>query len=348
MAGFSTLVVRAQDLASRADEYMQAQVKDRRFMGSVLVGQNSKVLFARGYGLANAEWNIPNTSRTKFRIGSLTKQFTAAAILLLEEQEKLQTQDPVFRYLSGLPAAWQPITLHQLLTHTAGVPNYTSSLGIFSLNRVGSSPWQLLHLVRNAPLSFPPGTKLAYSNSGYILLGLVVEKTSGESYAAFLQHHIFSPLAMRNSGYDSHTAVLSERAAGYRLKDGRLENADFLDMTVPFAAGGLYSTVEDLFAWSEALAGGRLLSDASRRKMFALYPETAAAGQHYGYGVVLSEKFGQPLYYHGGGIHGFASALQRYPRAGLTVIVLSNVESVKSWDVATGLATLLLQPDAQR
>jgi CubicO group peptidase (beta-lactamase class C family) len=172
---------------------------------------------------------------------------------------------------------------------------------------------------------------------------MVVEKASGSDYASFLQQNIFTPLKLNDTGYDVRSNILPGRANGYRFKNGKLENAAYVDVSIPFAAGGIYSTVRDLYEWSEAVATGRFLSDDSRRRMFTIYPEAANYGAHYGYGVVIAEKFGQPLYYHGGGINGFTSAIQRYPKSNVCVVVLSNQDEIKSWDVASSLAGLLLE-----
>jgi D-alanyl-D-alanine carboxypeptidase len=332
------------DFPARADALMNSLVGRDKFSGSVLVARNGKVLFEKGYGLANREWNVPNSPLTKFRIASLTKQFTAAAILLLQEQGRLKVTDAISSYVADLPPAWRQITIHQLLTHTSGLPEYTSPPEIEkTFNLTGASPEQLLSLVRSQPLIFAPGTKLVYCNTGYLLLGMIIERASGSDYASFLKQSIFTPLLLNDTGYDMRSQILPGRASGYRVKDGRLENAGYVDASVPFAAGGIYSTVRDLYQWNEALATGRLLSAESRRQMFTTYPEAAGYGAHYGYGVVITEKFGQPLYYHGGGINGFASAIQRYPKSNVCVVVLSNEEEIKSWDVATSLAGLLLE-----
>jgi D-alanyl-D-alanine carboxypeptidase len=322
---------------------MKSLVERDKFSGSVLVAQNGKVLFEKGYGLANREWNIPNSPLTKFRIASLTKQFTAAAILVLQERGKLQVTDTVSSYVADIPPAWRQITIHQLLTHTSGLPEYTRPPEIEkTLNLTGASPEQLLNLVKSQPLSFAPGTNMAYCNTGYLLLGMIIEKASGLDYASFLRQSIFTPLRLSDTGYDVRSDILTGRANGYWVKNGKLENAGYVDASVPFAAGGIYSSVGDLYRWSEALATGRLLSDDSSRQMFSIYPEAAGDGAHYGYGVVIAERFGQTLYYHGGGINGFTSAIQRYPKSNICVVVLSNEEEIKSWDVATSLAGLLL------
>ena len=338
-----TAPVFAQDVAPRAEVYMREWVTREQFTGAVLIAKNGRILFERGYGLANREWATPNSPRTRFRIASLTKQFTAAAILLQQQRHQLSVQDRVSQYLANLPAAWQMITIHQLLTHTSGIANYTDSPEVRKLDLLGSTPRQLIDLVKVLPLQFPPGTKMVYCNTGYVLLGMVIEKVSGLRYEDYLRRNIFEPLHLRDTGYDLAEHILAERAAGYMMKDGRWLNATRVDASVPFSAGGLYSTVEDLFKWNEALASDRLLSSDSRKQMFTVYPEAEGyGGQHYGYGIVITEKFGQSLWYHGGGISGFSSAIHRYPQSRITVVVIANSEGVKSWDVATGLAALLI------
>lgn len=327
-------------LFEREDAYIRSEVATHLFRGAVLVGIDGKVVFEKAYGIADEEWRANNTVHTKFRIGSLSKQFTAACILLLQERGRLNVSDPVSRYLSGLPQSWQAITIHQLLTHTSGIPDYTGSPEFRRIKRTGATPRQMTELVADKPLDFPPGTNWSYSNTGYILLGMVIEKISGLPYNEFLKKQILDPLGMSNSGYDRATDIIKERASGYQKKDGRLENADFLDMSVPYAAGDIYSTVEDMYRWNEALAeDGKLLSAASREQMFTEYTEAAHEGQHYGYGVVISHlKFGKLLYYHGGGVEGFSSVIQRYPRDRVCIVVLSNFDSYKPWELGDHIA----------
>lgn len=332
-----------ETFTKRAEATIKNFKQNTEFSGAVLIGQNGKVLFEKAYGRANREWNIPNTTQTKFRIASLTKQFTAAAILILQDRGQLRVRDPISRYLADLPPEWQQITIHQLLTHTSGLPEYTSPPEIEkTFNLTGATPQQLVDLVKQQPLRFSPGTKLLYSNTGYLLLGMIIEKVSRQDYPTFLKQNIFIPLQLNQTGYDFRADILPERASGYRIRNGRVENAGYVDASIPFAAGGLYSTVSDLYKWNEALATGRLLSVESRRAMFTPYPEAELSGMHYGYGIVIAEKFGELRYYHGGGIQGFASAIERYPKSNICVVVLSNEEEVKSWELSVSLAGLLL------
>jgi len=272
-------VVSAQTDDSRhvfelVDAYVTAEAAEHSFRGAVLVGMNGKVVFEKAYGVADEEWNAHNTTTTKFRIASLSKQFTAACVLLLQERGRLKVQDPVSRYLAGLPERWQSITIHQLLTHTSGAPNYTDSSQLPKINRTGATPQEMIALVADKPLDFKPGSQWHYTNTGYILIGMIIEKVSGQSYADFVKSNIFERLGMTNSGYDRATDILKERASGYQIKDGILTNADFIDMTIPYAAGGIYSTVEDMYGWNEAMAqDGKLLAANSLKQMFTEYPE---------------------------------------------------------------------------
>ena len=231
------------------DQIVTSYVTSGKFMGSVLVARGDQILLNKGYGSANLEWNIPNDPSTKFRLGSLTKQFTAASILLLEERGKLSVSDPVKKYLPDAPAAWDKITLYNLLTHTSGIPSFTGFPDYAESEPFATTPANLVARFRDKPLEFEPGTKWNYSNSGYALLGYLIEKVSGESYADFVQKNIFTPLGMKDSGYDSASAIIPHRASGYVAGPQGRENAGFIHMSVPFAAGALYSTTEDLLKW---------------------------------------------------------------------------------------------------
>jgi CubicO group peptidase (beta-lactamase class C family) len=233
----------------------------------VLVARGDMILFSKAYGSANLEWNIPNTATTKFRIASVTKQFTAAATLLLEERGKLRIDEPVRTYHPDAPAAWDKITLFHLLAHTSGIPDYTTLSEYDSLRTIRTTPKQLVRRFRDRALDFAPGTQMRYSNSGYVLLGAILEKTSGASYAQFVQENIFTPLGMKDSGYDSSSTIIARRAAGYEASRNGPVNARYLDMSIPFAAGALCSTTEDLLRWQRALFGGKVLSAASMKKM---------------------------------------------------------------------------------
>jgi CubicO group peptidase (beta-lactamase class C family) len=323
------LLAAAQDTA-RMEQLVSARVADKSFMGAVLVARGDEVILSKGYGFANLEWNIPNTPTTKFRLGSITKQFTAAAILLLAEQGKLTLEDTVKKHWPGAPAAWDAITLFDLLTHTSGIPNVTSDAEFLQWKMHPSTPEQTLAHVRDKPLEFTPGERMSYTNSGYVLLGYLVERISGQSYASFMRDNVFKPLGMNDSGYDVSATILPQRAAGY---SPGMVNAPYTDMTVPHGAGGLYSTTEDLLRWTQGLFGGRLLSAASLEKM------TTPFKSDYAFGVAVNEAGGRKSISHGGGIEGFNTQLTYYPDSQVTVAVLANVNG----NVPTQLAGQLGQ-----
>src|SRR5499426_1324445 len=290
------LAQEAAPIASKLDEYLSAAAK-KDFTGSALVARDGKVILSKGYGMANAEWDVPNTPQTKFRLGSITKQFTAASILLLQERGKLGVRDPVCKYIAECPKAWEPITIHHLLTHTSGIPSYTdvkSPEEFRKLSLTSVTPAGFVDSFKGKPLEFPVGEKMKYNNSGYFMLGYIIEKVSGQSYEAFLQENIFTPL--------------------------KIVNSDYLDMTVPYAAGSLYSTVEDLFAWNEALFSDKLLSAKSREAMMTVDKN------NYAYGLVVTQQHNRKMVSHGGGINGFNTILARFPEEKITIVVLRNAD----------------------
>ncbi|HTD97196.1 MAG TPA: serine hydrolase domain-containing protein, partial [Edaphobacter sp.] len=197
----------ASDPVARMQQVVQSFVDNKTFMGAVLVEKDGKLLINQGYGSADLEWKIPNSPTTKFRLGSLTKQFTSASILLLEERGKLKVEDPVSKYMPDAPASWQKITIYNLLTHTSGIPNFTGFPDYSPTEWKDTNPTELVARFRDKPLDFEPGSKFSYSNSGYVLLGYLLEKISGQSYADFLKQNIFTPLGMADTGIDSNTAI---------------------------------------------------------------------------------------------------------------------------------------------
>ncbi|MBL8207712.1 MAG: serine hydrolase [Blastocatellia bacterium] len=314
------LNISAQDTNAKFDEYLTALTKQDRFMGSVLVARDGKVVFSKGYGMANLEFDIPNTPQTKFRLGSVTKQFGAASILLLQERGKLSVQDPICKYVENCPKTWEPITVHHLLSHTSGIPNFTNFPEYPKTMMIPATMDSLLARFKDKPLDFQPLEKWNYSNSGYVLLGHIIEKASGESFESFLQKNILTPLKMQNSGYDLHRKILKNRATGYSPSGNGKANSEIIDMTIPHAAGAMYSTVEDLFLWNEALFGDKLLSAKSREAM------TTVVKNNYGYGLTIDKMHNRQAVSHGGGINGFNTYLARFPEEKVTVVVLRNVD----------------------
>jgi CubicO group peptidase (beta-lactamase class C family) len=335
LAAYVPQGVAAQDsIPPRIEGYMHALVALDRFSGAVLVARDGRVLYEAGFGLADTEWNVPNSPDTKFRIGSLTKQFTAMAILILAERGRLRLTDGVCSYLVSCPDRWRAITIRELLTHTSGIPDYVSAPAFEHIEMVPTTPRALVDRFRGRPLRFAPGSRFEYSNSGYVLLGLVIERASGQSYEAFLQHAIFDVLHLKNTGYDNQARILYRRASGYAKHGDTLENAPPIDPSVAYAAGALYSTVEDFKTWDDALYTERLVSRAALDDMFT--PRMGVSG----YGWAIGTLFNRRMEHHNGEISGFVSNIARFPEQHVLVVVLGNREGVQVDNITRDLAAI--------
>lgn len=330
------LSAHAQDPTARMQQIIQASVDNKAFMGTVLVAKDGKTIINQGYGSADLEWNIPNTPSAKFRLGSLTKQFTAASILLLEERGKLKVEDPVSKYIPAAPAAWSKITIYNLLTHTSGIPSFTSFPDYATTEWKDTTPTELVARFRDKPLDFEPGAKFSYSNSGYVLLGYLIEKISGQTYADFLQQNIFTPLNMTDTGIDSNAAIIPQRAQGYTPSKQGIHHSGYISMTIPLSAGAIYSTTGDLLKWEQALYGGKLLTPASLTKM------TTPFKSDYAFGLSVRTVDGHKLITHNGGIEGFNTSLNYYPDDKLVVVVLSNLNGNAPDQIANNLGKVAL------
>ncbi len=334
----------AQQIAAKVDEYLNAAVKFNHFSGSVLVARDGQPVISKGYGMANYELNVPNTPQTVFRIGSITKQFTAMAIMMLQERGKLNVNDPICKYLENCPAAWQPVTIRHLLTNTSGILSYTDLPDTQKVSVQPSTFAELVNLFRDKPLEFTPGEKFAYSNSGYYLLGLIIEKTSGKPYAEFLRENVFTPLGMKNSGYDDSHTLLPNRANGYEWAGKTFVNANYIDMGFAYSAGALYSTTGDLLLWDKALYTEKLVSRKSLDEMFTPFREMVRdgwGGYAYAYGWFIGKQSGRQVSRHDGGIKGFSTDIIRFPSERVTVIVLNNNQTVIPYRVANDLSAIV-------
>ncbi len=318
VSGLAQSAVSQPDISTKADEYMNAVWQTKKVGGSVLIAKSGKVLLQKGYGFANAETKAANDPALRYRIGSLTKQFTSAAIMLLQESGKLSVQDNACKYIENCPDSWKSITIHQLLTHTSGIPNITALPDWPTKKKEDLSTVQVIDLVRSMPLRFAPGSDFEYSNTGYILLGLIIEKVSGKPYAEFMRAKIFDPLKLADTGYDDGKQTGKNFASGYSKRGRDVAPADVINMKAPFSAGALYSTVGDLYRWSEALNTTKLLSQKSLDAVFK--PEK----RNYAYGWGVSTHNGRAIQSHTGGIDGFSSYIIRVPADNSVIIVLLN------------------------
>lgn len=329
--------VRAQSI----DDFVNQQMAQRHIPGlAVAVIRNGQVVVAKGFGKANVELDVPVTENTVFQLASVTKQFTATAILLLVQEGKLGLDDKVSGRLPNLPATWANVTIRQLLTHTSGIKNYTETKDFGKRSRYDYTQDEMLKLVTDAPLDFPSGSKFNYSNTGYFLLGMVIEKVSGRSYGEFVQQRIFQPLGMTATRFNDIHDLIKNRAAGYSWDGKVLQNADFVSPTQPFAAGALVSTITDLIKWDAALNSDKILPKAVLESMWTPTKLTDGAESGYGFGWGVQTNKGHRIVGHGGGIDGFSTEIQRLVDDTVTVIVLANSDSAQTQRIAQGIVAL--------
>lgn len=347
---FSSNISFAQDKTRQIDELLNTYHQYGQFNGSVLVAENGKILLKKGFGSANMEWNIPNQTDTKFRLGSITKQFTALLIVKLAEDGKIKLDVPITTYLPDYPkTTGDKITIHHLLTHTSGIPNYTSFPDFFKdKSRNPYTPEEFVKTFSSLPLEFTPGEKFRYSNSGYFVLGYIIEKVTGKTYEQYLQETVFTPLKMVNSGYDHSDVILKNRAAGYEKEGKNFSNTPYIDMSIPYAAGSLYSTVEDLYLWDQALYTNKLLSPTSMELLFKSYISTGGK-DFYGYGWFISEKDNGKntsklkIVEHGGGINGFNTNIVRIPADKNLIVLLNNTGGTVLNEMSNAITAILYQ-----
>lgn len=315
--------------ADKVDDYIEAQMRQLHIPGlSLAVVRAGQTVKLRAYGLANVELNAPVTQDTIFEIGSITKQFTATAIMMLVEDGRVGLDDKISKYLDGLPAAWGGVTIRHLLTHSSGIQNYLLAPGLFEATaRPGQSHDDIARLffARLQELDFQPGATWAYSNTGYLLLGNVIEKASGKSYWEFLEERIFRPLGMKASRSGEPAAIISGRAAGYEWTGNSFRNRAALTENA-YGAGSIVSTAGDMAKWDAALYGEQLLKRTSLNQMWT--PAKAAGGAlapfNYGFGWFVDTYHGHRVVAHTGGTPGFSSAIYRFVDDRLTVIILTN------------------------
>lgn len=329
-----------REINKNVDEYMKAAVEFERFSGSILIARNGKPIVSKGYGMANVEFDAPNTPQTVFRLASVTKQFTATAIMILQERGRLSVNDSVCKHLAECPPAWQPITIRHLMTMTSGLPNLSGrDLGALSGLPV---PWeQWFVAIKAKPLVEVPGETFRYNNNGYTVLGLIIERLSGKTYGEFLQENIFAPLGMNRTAYEDPTRIIKNRATGYRYLPGEpVANVPYAEMIRLYAAGGVYSTTEDLLKWDQALYTEKILSRKSIDEMATPFREMFP-GKGYGYGLWRSQQNGRTEIAHGGNLAGFITYLARFPNEKVTVIVLSNNGRGSSLKISRVLSSIV-------
>ena len=308
---------------------------------AVLVAQKGKIIYQKAVGMADIELGVPLRTDHVFRIGSVSKQFTAMAILQLMEQGKLSLEDDITKFIPDYPTTGKHITVEHLLTHTSGIKSYTDMKEWDDMTRRKDfTPGELVDYFKNQPMDFEPGTKWQYNNSGYILLGFIIEKVSGITYQEYIIKNMFQPLGMTHSYYGDVKPLIKNRANGYSQSDvsGTYANAEYLSMTQPYAAGSLLSTVEDLYTWTKALHNGKVVKSESFKKAITPYILPSGSNTHYGYGLSTGNLLGVTTIEHSGGINGFLSNLVYVPGDDVCVAILTNCDG----EPPSGLADKIL------
>lgn len=311
-------------LESAIDNLMNSQFKPQEPGASVIVVKDGQIIFRKGYGLANVELGVAVEPDMIFRIGSITKQFTAVAVLMLEEQGKLSVKDDLTKYFPDYPTQGKKITVEHLLTHTSGIKSYTSLPEWLPQWRKDFKVEELIALFKDKPMDFAPGDSWNYNNSAYFLLGAIIEKVSGQAYGDFIEKNIFAPLGMKHSFYDSTERLIMRRVAGYSKKGNDFVNCAYLSMTQPYAAGSLISSVDDLALWDAALYTDKLVKQETLKRAWTPAKLNDGKWTHYGYGWAVNEYEGHRMISHGGGINGFITHFRRLPDDKLFVSVLTN------------------------
>ncbi|MFD2446490.1 serine hydrolase domain-containing protein [Bacillus sp. CGMCC 1.16607] len=324
------------EISSQLKRYMDGLADNNYFNGAVLVGYKGEILLKEGYGQASYQYSIPNNTTTKFRIGSLTKAFTAMAILMLHEQGRLKLTDSLVQHLPEF-RDWEAVTIHHLLSNTSGIPCFTSFPDYWTKTmRLPATIAQFFESIKEMPLEFTPGEKMEYSNSGYLILTAIIEKISGQSYADYLQDSIIVPLGLTNTGVDNGRTIVESLATGHTVWE-RVVHTDFIDMSFPLGVYGMYSNLEDLYKWSQALQRSELLDEKLQQQMFT--------GNPYGYGWFL-EELPEKKASHFGDINGFVSYFEINLHQDLTVIVLSNINITPVSQMSQDLANIVLGKSA--
>jgi CubicO group peptidase (beta-lactamase class C family) len=329
-------------IIQKIDSIAAAPTKSGNVAGiAIAVVKGRDTLLMKGYGYADLENQVPVTPQTVFRIGSVTKQFTSAAIMKLIEQGKLSLDDDITKYLPQVPTHGRKILVRHLLNHTSGIPSYTDVREFGAKARMDLPHDSLLAVVAKDSLQFEPGSHFYYNNTGYYILGMLIEKLTGRTYADHLSETQFTPNGLASTTYCDTKRIITHRAHGYQRGRGGLENADFLSMDLPYAAGSLCSTVGDLVAWTRRLHGGAIVTPASFRQMTTPAKLTSNRHMPYGYGLMPDTLGAHRSVAHGGGINGFISSLIHFPDDSLTIAVLANTTPAPSDQIAANVARVV-------
>jgi CubicO group peptidase (beta-lactamase class C family) len=344
---FATRLFAGDQPTDPVSAFVRSEMQNQHIPGlTLLVSKNGKPIRTEGYGVSNLELNVPARPETIFQSGSVGKQFTATAVMMLVEAGKVGLEDPLTKYFPEAPSSWREVTVRELLSHTAGFTDYPKEFD----ERKDYTEEELLKIVEAIPLAYPPGTSWSYSNLGYLTLGILIHKVTGEFYGDFLQQRIFRPLEMSTTRILNEADIISNRSAGYRLVNGEVKNQEWVSPSLNTTAdGSLYFSIVDLAKWDAALYTDRLLKKSSLARMWAVAP--LRDGQpntgHYGYGWFIEVQDGHRLIEHEGQWQGFETQICRYVDDKLTVVVLTNLAEAKPDVIAHGVASLYLRNEVR-
>lgn len=338
-----TNIIAAQSLESKIDGILKKQFKSNETGVSALVAKNGKVIYRKAFGKANLELNVDMTPKNVFEVGSITKQFTSVGILMLLEEGKLSLEDDITKFISDYPTHGKKITVHHLLTHTSGIKSYTSMRGFGKVMTLDKSPLEFIDFFKNEPMDFEPGEKYKYNNSGYFILGYIIEKVSGMSYQKFIKERIFDKIDMNSSFYGSYTKLIKNRASGYSKRGEDFSNAQYISLTLPYAAGSIMSNIDDMLKWQTAITTDVFVKEATIDKAFTNYTLNNGSKINYGYGWSINEINDIPTIEHGGSIPGYKSMGIFVPSKNVYVIVFSNCGCNSPTNTAIEIAALAIE-----
>lgn len=337
----SQLSLNAQDLSYQIDNKLKEKFTDDGPGAVFLVAKKGDIIYKKAFGLADLELQVPMETNNVFEIGSMTKQFTAISILMLVEKGKLRLDDEITEYIPDYPTQGHKITIHHLLNHTSGIKSFTSVKGLNAIANDDMEPLEVIDFFKNEPMDFAPGDQFKYNNSGYVILGYIIEKASGISYGDFVEQRIFEKLGMSSSYYASHSRVIPNRASGYR-KGKTYTNSRHISYSIPFASGSLMSNVDDMLKWEEAIKNHVLLIKETMNKAFVNYRLNNGEQTDYGYGWHVETLNGTKSFEHGGSIFGYKSMGVYLPKEDIYVIGLSNCDCNSPTKITRDIAKMAM------
>ena len=339
----TSFFARAQNLESKIDSLLSNLFQDKEGPGGVfMVAKGGKPIYRKAFGKANLELGVNMTPENVFQLGSMTKQFTAIAILKLSEEKRLNLHDSISKYIPGYPMG-NKISIHHLLTHTSGIKDFTKMKALQEVAQRDFSPKQMVDFFKNEPVDFAPGEKFEYNNSGYVILGFIIELVSGTTYENYINKNIFKKAGMSHSRYASDIAIINSRAYGYQKKELGYVNKSKISFTIPFSSGSLMSTADDMLKWQNALKGNRIVGAKTIDKAFTKYQLNSGETFSYGYGWHLKEINNTPTREHGGSIFGFKTMGVYIPSKDIYIIGLTNCNCNSPTQITRDIASLALE-----